>query len=64
MNRTTKDCLCSQVPSPRAMDACIERHRALVSCPDNAPTWQQAAAVIICAGAERLHGTLLTITPV
>ena len=28
------------------------------------PTWHQAAAVIICARVERLHGMLLAITPV
>ena len=62
MNCTMKDCLWPDVASPRAIAACMERRKTLGSYRDSNPTWQQAAAVIICARVERLHGMLLAIT--
>ena len=64
INCTMKDCLWPDVASPHAIAACMERRRTLGSYPDSDPTWHQAAAVIICARVERLHGILLAITPV
>ena len=50
MNCTMKDCLWSEVASPRAIATCMERRKTLGSYPDSDPTWHQAAAVIICQG--------------
>ena len=62
INCTMKDCLWSDVASPRAIAAHMERRMTLGLYPDSNPTWYQAAAIIICARMERLHGILLAIT--
>ena len=64
MNCKMKDYLWSDVASPRAIAAWMERGKTLGSYPDSGPMWHQAAAAIMSARVEQLHGMVLAISPV